>query len=101
MVVQPQDPTLTVSSEHVNVQLLEEVHDERVDLRQQAQEEDDGETQKKDCRETRGDTLTWTSLKPQPVTGHASDTAAGERVLGFILLTCLVSKPDETKARGH
>lgn len=44
--------SLTVAPEHMDVQLLEEVHDERVDLWQQSHEEHDGETQGEDCRET-------------------------------------------------
>ena len=43
---------LTVAPEHVDVQLLEDVHDEGVDLRQQPHEEDDGETQSEHCRDT-------------------------------------------------
>lgn len=35
----------------MDVQLLEEIHDERVDLWQQSHKEDDGKTQSKDCRE--------------------------------------------------
>lgn len=41
--------SLTVSSEHMDVQLLKQVHDERVDLRQQPNKEDDGEAESKDC----------------------------------------------------
>lgn len=41
---------LTVASEHVDVELLEQVHDEGVDLRQQPHEEDEGEAQGEDCR---------------------------------------------------
>lgn len=44
---------LTVAPEHMDVQLLKEVHDERVDLWQQPDEEDDGKTQSEDCRETK------------------------------------------------
>lgn len=33
----------------MDVQLLEEVHDKGVDLRQQTHEEDDGEAQREDC----------------------------------------------------
>lgn len=44
--------SLTVAPEHMDVQLLKDVHDERVDLWQQPHEEDDGETQSEDCRET-------------------------------------------------
>lgn len=44
--------SLTVAPEHMDVQLLEEVHDERVDLRQQPHEEDDGEAQGEDCGRT-------------------------------------------------
>lgn len=36
----------------MDVQLLEEVHDERVDLWQQPHEEDEGKTQSEDCGET-------------------------------------------------
>lgn len=43
---------LTVAPEHMDVQLLKEVHDERVDLWQQSHEEDDGEAESKDCRRT-------------------------------------------------
>lgn len=35
----------------MDVQLLEEIHDKRVDLWQQPHKEDDGKTQSKDCRE--------------------------------------------------
>lgn len=45
--------SLTVAPEHMDVQLLKDVHDERVDLWQQPHEEDDGETQSEDCGETR------------------------------------------------
>lgn len=44
---------LTVAPEHVDVQLLEEVHDEGVDLRQQSHEEDDGEAEGEDCAGTK------------------------------------------------
>lgn len=44
--------SLTVAPEHMDVQLFEEVHDERVDLWQQPHEEDDGKTQSENCRET-------------------------------------------------
>lgn len=44
--------SLTIAPEHMDVQLLEEVHDERVDLWQQAHEEDDGKTESENCRET-------------------------------------------------
>lgn len=40
--------SLTVAAEHVDVQLLEEIHDKRVDLRQQTHKEDDGEAQRED-----------------------------------------------------
>ena len=43
--------SLTVAPEHMDVQLLKEVHDERVDLWQQPHEEDDGKAQSEDCRE--------------------------------------------------
>lgn len=49
--------SLTVAPEHMDVQLLEEVHDERVDLRQQPHEEDDGEAQGEDCRRTNTERL--------------------------------------------
>lgn len=42
-------PSLTVAPEDVDVQLLKEVHDEGVDLRQQPHEEDDGEAESEDC----------------------------------------------------
>ena len=42
---------LTVAPEHMDVQLLKEIHDKRVDLWQQPHEEDDGKTQSEDCRE--------------------------------------------------
>lgn len=44
--------SLTVAPEHMDVQLLKDIHDERVDLWQQPHEEDDGKTQSEDCRET-------------------------------------------------
>lgn len=44
--------SLTIAPEHMDVQLLKEVHDERVDLWQQPHEEDEGKTQSEDCRET-------------------------------------------------
>lgn len=43
---------LTVTPEHMDVQLLKEIHDKRVDLWQQTHEEDDGKTQDEDCGET-------------------------------------------------
>lgn len=43
--------SLTIAPEHMDVQLLKEVHDERVDLRQQPHKEDDGKTQSEYCRE--------------------------------------------------
>lgn len=50
--LQSSSESLTVAPKHVDVQLLEEVHDERVDLWQQPHEEDDGEAEGKDCRGT-------------------------------------------------
>lgn len=47
-------PSLTVAPKDVDVQLLKEVHDEGVDLRQQPHEEDDGEAESEDCRGGRG-----------------------------------------------
>lgn len=44
--------SLTIAPEHMDVQLLKEVHDERVDLWQQPHKEDDGKTQSEDCSET-------------------------------------------------
>lgn len=43
--------SLTVAPEHMDVQLLKEVHDECVDLWQQPHKEDDGKTQSEYCRE--------------------------------------------------
>lgn len=44
--------SLTIAPEHMDVQLLKEVHDKCVDLRQQPHEEDDRKTQSENCRET-------------------------------------------------
>lgn len=43
--------SLTVSPKHMDVQLLKEIHDKRVDLWQQPHKEDDRKTQSEDCRE--------------------------------------------------
>lgn len=43
--------SLTIAPEHMDVQLLKDVHDECVDLWQQPHEEDDGKTKSEDCRE--------------------------------------------------
>lgn len=43
--------SLTIAPEHMDVQLLKQIHDECVDLWQQPDEEDDGKTQSEDCRE--------------------------------------------------
>lgn len=51
-------PSLTVAPEDVDVQLLKEVHDEGVDLRQQPHEEDDGEAESEDCGGTHTSTET-------------------------------------------
>lgn len=48
--------SLTIAPEHMDVQLLKEVHDERVDLWQQPHKEDDGKTQSEYCRENHNGT---------------------------------------------